>query len=48
MEQYYIIGIYKNKKHYLDCFNSITGAGKAYIEYKLAYGKDWIIDIVLK
>jgi len=48
MKQYYIIGIYKNKTHYLDCFSSLPEASRALVEYKFAYGKDWIIDIVLK
>lgn len=48
MKQYIIIGIYKGELIELDCFDSMTEASKALIEYKIAYGKDWIIDIVLK
>lgn len=48
MKQYYIIGTYKNKTQDLDCFTSLVEAEKALVEYKLAYGKNWIIEIVLK
>lgn len=48
MKQYYIIGIYKGKSQDLDAYTSLVDATKALVEYRLAYGKNWTIDIVLK
>lgn len=48
MKRYYIIGIYNGKKETLDCFDTLTEATKMMLEYRLAYGPNWEIDIVLK
>lgn len=48
MKRYYIIGTYKGKKQVLDCFDTLKECVKLIPEYKLAYGPNWEIDIVLK
>jgi len=48
MKHYYIIGIHNGKKQILDHCDTLKEAMALLIEYKLAYGSKWHIDIVLK
>lgn len=48
MKKYYIIAKYNKKIEYLDCFESLSEAFKALVQYKIAYSRNYTIDIVVK
>ena len=43
--KYKIIGTYKGKKEVLDVVNTRSEAQKLKIEYQMAYGANWIIEV---
>lgn len=47
-KKYYIVGFYNNKKEYLDTAETFREATKLLLEYSMAYGPSWTIDIILK